>query len=253
MLPAPGAVPPMVLLAAVLEDVDPRKGIPRPRDPVRHRPDEVALDQVASGPEEERYTRPVARDHVAGRRRRPADKVVRSIRGDEDPFATVAQHGSRGVDADAVALYDVVRAAEDVDPTAVPRDDIARAGAVPPTVLLVPVMKTPARRLLTARLPVTSVPMKLPRTRLFEPLSSTPYLMFPEMTLRSAGEGPPIVLNDPPTPMPLVMLPCTLLLLLDRPMVVAMFRARVSSADSYCHPRSERRCYPRSCPPRNCP
>ena len=74
------------------------------------------------------------------------------------------------------------------------------AAAVPPTVLLFePKTATPELMLPSATVPLTSVPMKLPRTRLllaFTPSMRTPCPPLPEMTLRSAAVVPPTVLFD---------------------------------------------------------
>ena len=58
-------------------------------------------------------------------------------------------------------------------------------------------MKTPSSPLPTASDPVRSVPMKLPRTALPDDASQMPWPLFPETTLRSAGEEPPITFPVP--------------------------------------------------------
>ena len=76
----------------------------------------------------------VARDDVAGARRRPADRVARCSSSD-DAVAAVAQgDGAGGVGADEVALDQVARRPRPMEPTpcrAVCRDDVAGAAIRP--------------------------------------------------------------------------------------------------------------------------
>ncbi len=69
---------------------------------------------------------------------------------------------------------------------------LAAPGAVPPTALLSrELMKTPSPLLPRLRVPVMSVPMKLPWTVLALPLSRMPSSPLPEMTLRAPAAVPP--------------------------------------------------------------
>ena len=82
----------------------------------------------------------------------------------------------------------------------------------PPMLFPVPLSWTPSRVLLgIAAVPVTSVPMKLPRTTAPVALSSSSTLAFkliaPEMTLQSPVQGPPEV--APPMRAPLPLKTCT--------------------------------------------
>ena len=73
------------------------------------------------------------------------------------------------------------------------------AAVIPPTVLFeASTISTPLKVLATALVPLTSVPMKLPATRLpvALPWMNTPSWALPEMTLRSPAVVPPIVLFD---------------------------------------------------------
>ena len=63
---------------------------------------------------------------------------------------------------------------------------------VPPTRFPGPPISTPVRALPSGWRPVTSVPMKFPCTRLFEPSSVMPRFRLPEMTLPAPGTVPPM-------------------------------------------------------------
>src|SRR5262249_6078866 len=91
-------------------------------------------------------------------------------------------------------------------PTPLPEMRLQAAGVVPPTVLLRPLTITPVMALPSRIEPVTSVPMKLPSTRLPLPTSRIPWLL-PEITLRSAASVPPItaLAADPETVTPTLL------------------------------------------------
>jgi hypothetical protein len=97
------------------------------------------------------------------------------------------------------------------------------AAVVPPIVLFADpkFIKTPSETFATATVPVTSVPMKLPCTRLPErvPPMEIPGPLLPEMRLRAPGAVPPIVWLEEfpdcpsvttPVPFPMARVPAAL-------------------------------------------
>ena len=118
----------------------------------------------------------VVRDDVTGTRASPADRV-HGHAVDVDAHG-IAQGDLAGlVGADLVALDDRARrraelrlGGEDIDAGRESRDDIARAGVVPPTILEPGVLLMRMPRLdwpgMSVWVPVASVPMRLPWTTL---------------------------------------------------------------------------------------
>ena len=74
-LPSPAAVPPIGVVCEATADKAQAGLVAERAQAVLLRADEVALDDVAGGQDEERYPS-VGRDDVAGGRARPADEVV---------------------------------------------------------------------------------------------------------------------------------------------------------------------------------
>ena len=123
-------------------------------------------------------------------------------RSDVDAVAGVAQRHRAGlVDADVVALDQRARhAAVHVDAVCqrCPRSRCGQGRRAADRRVRPPGRSTPAPRLATALVPLTSVPIRLPATSVpvvAAPVTMTPSAL-PEMTLRAPPTAPPIVLPE---------------------------------------------------------
>ena len=120
-----------------------------------------------------------------------------------EPEGSIAERLSSGdVGPDEVAFDQVARTAHLNAITCVPRDDVAGTGGRSTDRVVIAADGNADGACPNRFVPVTSVPIRLPSTRLSEPESTSPSPKTFEIRFRAPGVVPPMVLFELPSTIP---------------------------------------------------